>query len=472
MFLSHKHKLARNLLIRNESLNKDNMNPAVKRLMRVVLIVKSVLGFSMGVYEATCGAYFYDRFGGSMNSSTALMLAMVLLAGRQGLIMLLEMPTGALADTIGRVQVVLISWVARTAFFFCLASMWFCSNVSLAVAIGVVASIFWAICYTCFNGAFSAWCVDYLKENSPDYPYSIIASSSHNYFTTASIIGTPIGIMAYLWGYAALVYTVVGVLCMVCMGYCLFRMKENRSLQFVERDQVSIIIILQKMCERLWNSCAACRQRPALFWVVMTFGSFMFLLNIIKFVWPVFLKETTGLTQWSTLWIALAVSCDVVCAISSRCFVWVSKMIDRIVSPMRRLDLFSWIFSGISVVSALMVTAHGYATAHQMNSFSFLVITILIVVACFGVMGGLFETLVNYYIGEKNDRERATIISSGSLIRSLLFLFLAVPSTGPNAAHSPVYWIIPAGLLLISGITSLLMLQRAQREVSIGNGAI
>lgn len=437
---------------------------SVKKLMTITLIVKGVIGFSMGVYEATCGAYFYDRFGGSLNPSIAILLATALLAARQGLITLLEMPTGALADTIGRVQVMLISWVARTIFFFCLAAMWFCTNLSLAVTIGVIASVFWAISYTCFNGAFSAWSVDYLRENAPEYPYSIVASYSHNYYTTAAIIGTPLGIMSYLWGYPALIYTVVGVLCMICMGYCLFCMKENRSLRFIERDQVSIVLILQKMCEHLWNSYSACRHRPAIFWVVMTFGAFMFLLNIIKFIWPVFLKETTGSDKWSAMWIGLAVGCDIACAMSARFFVWISKRIDLVINPLRRLDLFSWIFSGVSIASALMVMLHGYATAHLVNSFSFLVVTVVVVVVSYGIMGGLFETLVNHYIGDRNDKERATIISSGSLIRSVLFVFLAVPSTGSSAASSPIYWGIPAILLLVSASVSIFVLKRSEKQ--------
>lgn len=448
------------------------MSQPVKSIMAVVLVVRSVIGFSMGAYEATCGAYFYERFGGAINPSTAILLATGLLAARQGLITLLEMPTGALADTIGRVQVIVISWICRTAFFICLAAMWFCDSVPLAVAVGVVASIFWAVFYTCFNGAFSAWCADYLRENAPEYPYSMLASYSHNYYTTAAAIGTPIGILFYLNGYPSLIYAIIGLMSFICMGYCLLHMKETRSLEFVDRSRVTPVGLFRKMRDRMWQSCVACKKRPEIFWVVMTFGVFLFLLNIIKFLWPVFLKETIGANMWSLMWIGLAMSCDIACAISARFFVWVSRKFNEIDNPLRRLSLFSWVFSGSAVVSAITVIIHGYATAHKFNSFGLLVMTVLVVVVSYGFMGSLFETLINHYIGDRNDKERATIISSGGFVRSILFVFLAVPSSGSSAAESPVYWAIPAVLLLVSATTSLLMLGKAEKEEPIASSIL
>ncbi len=445
---------------------------AVKKIMTVVLVVRSVIGFTMGAYEATYGAYFYERFGGSINPSTAILLATGLLAARQGLITLLEMPTGALADTIGRVRVVMLSWIARTAFFFCLAAMWFFDSIPVAFACGVLASIFWAIFYTCFNGAFSAWCADYLKENAPEYPYSMLASYSHNYYTAAAAIGTPVGILFYLQGYPFVIYTIIGAMSLACMAYSMKRMTESQTIRFVARNEITTSVVLKRMRDRVVKSCDACRKRPEIFWVVMTFGAFMFLLNIIKFVWPIFLKETTGSGKWSVMWIGLAMGCDIACAISARLFVWMSKRFNEIGDPFKRLTIFTWIFSGSAIISALVVMANGYATAYKMNSFGLLVGTVLVVVISYGFMGSLFETLVNHFIGDSNDLERATIISSGSFVRSLLIVFLAIPSTGSSAASSPIFWGIPAILVLLSATASLLMLRRVRREEPIASGAL
>lgn len=449
-----------------------NSAPAVKKIMRIVFVVKSILGFSMGVYEVTCGVYFYERFGAAIDPRTAILLATGLLALRQGMITLLEMPTGALADTIGRVRVVMISWVARIAFFVCLSTMWFCHNLFMAVAVGFAASIFWSINYTCFNGAFSAWCVDYLKENALEYPYSMLVSRSFNYYMTALAIGTPIGILFYLRGYPFVIYAAVGVLSLIGAGYSWMQMKENRAFRFLNHTQISVRTIFSTMCDRMWNSISACKQRPELFWVVMTYGSFMFMMNIISFLWPVFLKDTTGSGEWSMMWIGLALGAEVVCAISSRVFMGVSKRIDALGNPVSRLTLFSWIFSGISILSALVVIVNSYAAAYQMNGFSLLVVTVIVIMVCYGFMAACFETLVNHYIGDSNDKERATIISSGSLIRGVLFVVLALPSTGSSAAGSPIYWAIPAVLLLVSGSMSLVAVAKARRRVPVGNVAL
>ncbi len=153
-----------------------NTLPNASHLWKVAYIVQFNLGFLLGVFETTGGAYFYDRFGGQVNPTKAILLATSLLVVRQAFITFFELPSGALADTIGRKNVVVFSWLARSGFFLFLGSLRFCSTIELVFWVGFIASILWAISYSFLNGAFSAWCMDYIRECCPTVSYSELFS--------------------------------------------------------------------------------------------------------------------------------------------------------------------------------------------------------------------------------------------------------------------------------------------------------
>lgn len=442
------------------------MNKQLKNIWIIALVVQVTLGFLIGVYEATCGAYFYERFGSEINSGRAIMLATLLLVIRQCLMTIFEMPAGALADTIGRVQVIVISWLVRAAFFICLAALWFCKNVSSAFALGLVASVLWAVSYTLFNGAFSAWCADYLKEKVPGTTYAWLSTRYFNYYAIAFAAGIPVGIIFYLKELPALIYVILALLSFLCVGFCLLKMRENKSIQFIDRHRVAAASIFGKMRKRLMGSFVACRERPILFWIIMTYGSYMFLLSLVLFLWPVYLKESTGADKFSPQWIKLAVVMAILFVVSSRTLVIINNWWAKKKGKESYVKLFSWFYIVASLASSCGVFGLSYATATATDSFAHLAVALLVVVFSWGFIGPCFETLVNHYIGERAAKDRATIISAGSLVRSVLIVFLALPSAGFSGAKSPIYWAIPAALLMMSSAVFWVMVRRESRQVA------
>ncbi|MBI4237462.1 MAG: hypothetical protein HY696_03460 [Deltaproteobacteria bacterium] len=89
---------------------------------------------------------------------------------------LLEVPTGAIGDAIGRKRTVLWSLLCRTGFFLCLAITTVAPNIVAAFCIAMLANIAFAFCYTFFSGAFTAWCVDSLRQKAPEIGYEHILS--------------------------------------------------------------------------------------------------------------------------------------------------------------------------------------------------------------------------------------------------------------------------------------------------------
>ena len=68
----------------------EKNNPEVRKLWWITFVVKSGIGLTNGLYLYTYGPYFYEKFGGTINPSTAMLLTTILLGVRQGLVALLE----------------------------------------------------------------------------------------------------------------------------------------------------------------------------------------------------------------------------------------------------------------------------------------------------------------------------------------------------------------------------------------------
>ncbi len=149
----------------------EMQDPEIRKLWWICMIVQGAIGLANGLYLFTYGPYFYEKFGGATYPATAMLLTTILLGLRQGLVALLEVPTGALADAIGRSHVVVLSWAMRVLFFLFLALIWICHTPATSFVWRVMASIAFALSYTMFNGAFSAWCADTLRERAPHVQY-------------------------------------------------------------------------------------------------------------------------------------------------------------------------------------------------------------------------------------------------------------------------------------------------------------
>lgn len=379
------------------------MTGPIRNIWLIAVVVQGTLGFLIGVYEATCGAYFYERLGSEINSGHAITLATLLLVIRQGLMTFFELPAGALADTIGHRKVVIFSWIVRALFFVSLSALWFCDSVATAFAWGLLASVFWAISYTLFNGAFAAWCVDYLRKPEPEVRFAWLSSRYFNYYAVAFAAGIPAGILFYVNGLPILIYGVLAFLSFVCTIFCLRRMRAPQKSQSIRSANITQREMFKSMRERLIRSVGACREGPILFWIIITFGSYMFLLSLVLFLWPVYLKETTGSDRFSPLWVGIAIIMALLFVVSSRALVVINYIWTKIRGAGSHIDLFAKIYLGSAAASSLAVVFLSWAAATNAATITHLAIAVFTVVFSWGFMGPCFETLINHYIGPEQE---------------------------------------------------------------------
>jgi MFS family permease len=84
------------------------------------------------------------------------------------------------------------------------------------------------------------------------------------------------------------------------------------------------------------------------------------------------------------------------------------------------------------------------------GSMSLLLFIIVIVILNIGAGFTVptFQTLVNYYIPDRNSKERATIMSFAEMLVNLLVALFVFPSTTPRIKTTTVDWMLPACIVI------------------------
>ena len=447
----------------NTSPEKDH--PEVRKLWWITLVVQTAIGFTNGLYLYTYGPYFYQKFGGKENVATAMLLTTVLLGVRQGLVALLEIPTGALADAIGRTHVIVLSWIVRIVFFLCLAVIWLCQTPATAFTWGVLASIAFALAYTFFNGAFTAWCVETLREKAPGVSYGWLSSRFYSYQFAAGLVGGMLAVVLYLKEIPFVGFLLAAFVSFCLMGFSMVKMKEVHSLHFLNKQKVQFSVITRRIGEIIGRATQVCSKTPVLFWIIFSYGSYMFLLNLIMYLWPVYFESKTGHEiHFARNWLSIVFISEALTLLSSRCLVFLNKRWSKKGGTDAHLNGFRRLFIGSTLVCALVVIALSVEIGVYKSSIYLFPTAVIIVLLAFGIIAPCFDTLINIYIPTGEAQYRATIMSAGSMFRSMMILLLAIPSGGTSGENSPIHWAIPASLLLASSICANFFMKKNHKE--------
>lgn len=432
-----------------------------KKLWWIVLIIGSFFGLCSGLGRYTWGPYLYEQFGGTIDPSNAIFLAASILVIFSAANTLLEMPMGAIADTIGRTYAVMLSWGCRVLSYSLLSMVFLFRGSHWAFVIGIAYIIAYTISYTLFNGAFTAWLADWMKENAPDMNYTTAASRFQAYSSAAEIIGAIISVLCYSHHFAFLAYAIAGFFSFITMVFCMNTLEEVKNLTFLNPRKLTGMHMFKRMGEIFIKGCQLSIGSKIIFWILMTYGSYLFLLNMVAYLWPIHLTVEWGAQHFTWQWMALVIIPLTLSTFASRYLAYKSKewktASEKPIAMLRRMFIFLGFFCAGTIFTISIATYLGN------NSFILFAICVSIMILSYGIMTSIFETLINYYIPDKDAQERATILSAGSMIRGLLMLVLAIPSGGTGGETTPIYWSIPASLLLISTMVTIFVMMRHKK---------
>ena len=119
----------------------------------------------------------------------------------------------------------------------------------------------------------------------------------------------------------------------------------------------------------------------------------------------------------------------------------------------------------ISLSVSIVVILLGWRSMKGPVSFIPFLVTIAFCRFCYGFLTPAYNTLLNNYIPPEHSKERATIMSWGSMLVSFLTICLIFPSSGPSGARTTLGWILPGSILfIVTGVLYFLM-RRYQRKI-------
>lgn len=432
----------------------------VKKVLRIGLVVELVVGMSIGIFEAIGGIYVFDCFRSIVPDVRAMFITTALLALRYGLIALLEIPAGAFADAIGRVHVVVLSFALRSGFFLCIAALALKGPLYAMLVWGIIGSMFWSASYTFFTGSFTAWCVDSIRDDAPDIACAGVVSRMQSYLLGGGAIGTLIGILCYVSGATVLLFLLSCLLSFGLIGFCIRSMSEPRSIRFLRATDRSVMNTVHKMRSLIVQGARICWQKPPLLWLIMLFGSYMALLNLVMFLWPIYFKERTALSHFGLHWCLLALMIVGLRALSARALVSMNNAWESEQTTRRHKEHFWKLLFRVSLAAIASVLILSATVIVDWHVLVVMAGTVSIVCMGYGYILGTYETLVNVYIPPNEAQQRATIISAGSMFRSFLAMLLSVPAGVISVDRNPIYWAVPAIVLLVGVLGAYLVLRK------------
>lgn len=441
------------------------LSPEVRQIWRVVKIVQMTMGFTMGLYLFTFGPYLYESFGSNTNAETAMLLSTIWLAVQCASIAVLEIPTGAIGDAIGRKKTVLWSLICRMMFFIFLGLVAASVKVPLSFVLALLAAIFFSFAYTFYSGSFTAWCVDSLRNKAPHIGYEHFLSRGFTFNFITQIFGAVIGIFCYIYGFAYLSFLLGALACIPCLTVCAAEMEEDYA-EFLSTKEVTLSTITRRMGEIIGLGFQTFRGTPMILWLTLVFAGFLFLDNVVIYLWPVHLRTNVPLELRDFYWLAIAVGILLMSALGSHSLTWLSRFWNS-GNPsnlrtnnilLRRWLVFTCLLCGFSVLVL------GWFTFKGFPQFALFIGVVLMVEFSYGLVHPCYETLVNNYIPDASSDERATILSFGSMARSLLAIFLTVPSGGKSAETTTIGWMIPASLLIAFTLIARHAMKKKEKE--------
>ncbi|MDO8527402.1 MAG: MFS transporter [Deltaproteobacteria bacterium] len=447
-------------------MNLKTLSPEVRHIWSVAKVVQGVMGFTMGIYIFSWGPLFYEKLTEISTPQTGMTLTTFLFGVHMALIAFLEVPTGAIGDTIGRKWTVVWSFVCRMAFFLVLSFVSFANSLPIVLALGIIAMIAFGFSYTFFSGTFTAWCVDSLREKAPHIGYEHLLSRAYTYNFVAQIFGGVLGVLFYLKHVPYIGFLIAAVLCVGCVVFCLGEMEEVKNLKFLKHKEVSLAVITRRIGEILGTGFQIFRNSSVILALTLVFASYMFVVNIVDYLWPVYLRSKVPTDLQPSYWIGLVVAILLVSMAGSHTLtLWTRHWHKKNGAKTHNTVLRRWLI-GTSLFAALPVLALSWLTKMGLDTFWYFTGAVLAVEFAYGLIAPCYETLINNYIPENHSQERATIMSFGSLMRSALIMFLASPAGGTSGARTTIGWALPALLLLVTALVGNFVIKSAQRKVS------
>ncbi len=420
------------------------------------------------MYEALLHATAGQEVPITFASLTLLPLGWLALLFSIGILLetLLEIPTGVLADSLGRKFAAITCLVFRAFYFVALLMMWWSGeddNPHLVIGWRLAAEVLFAISFTFFSGSFLAWVKDSLDAAGAGYRLTEYLARSKVWQWAFTLVGGAAGLYLWLedlvpWAYG-LGFVISGISALVLYHI----MDENRQFDFMKLTDLFTASSKEAWQEvyRTWVVGGRSLIRaPQLLSVFATAAAATSLVYLVDYMWPLFTRSyfAAELGQdFSKEWIILLFVVVLAAIGGSYAFSKWLRFYEKKKGALKTesLALICATTYLLHALPILVVVAVSTANASRLTLPLFMLI-ILIHKIAEGAMWAPSGSLRNYLIPE-NTKERSTILSLGAMLKNLAIVFLVFFGVGKQA-DSLTSWLYPAGAVVITVPVMLLLI--------------
>ncbi|MBI5299442.1 MAG: MFS transporter [Deltaproteobacteria bacterium] len=442
-------------------LKKNTINPAIRDVWVVARIIWLTLGFNLGLFLYTYSAFLFEKFM-PLGSSKALQLTILLSIVMDIFVIVIEVPTGAIADYLGRKKIIILSFILLALTNFLRAWLPFVLAIQNIFILAVLASIIYTLSFTFYNGCCVAWMVDSIRERNIPEGHAPLLSRSWGYMFLAQIVGAIIGLLLYLNNYIFYAFSLGFMSALLCALFCVVFMKETKSISFHE-GKIDLKHSYAELISIIKTGVGLVLKVPALLYLLLAYSIFKFASDLISYLAPVALQANLGTKTLNYYWF-LVVFLGLLMAFLG------SKLMEKINAKdggvRKTSNARLWVYYVlVNLLIGLFVIGLGLKS---LNSKLPLVLFMTTIVTCrfgYGFLSPAYNTLINAYIPPENSKQRATILSLGSMIVSILAIFLTLPSSGPDGKATTVGWILPGSLLVFMTVGIHILMRRYQRKI-------
>lgn len=419
-----------------------------KRILTTALVMKMLYGFTIGLYLFIYPLTLAEIFGnypiGQFLVRAALVFDFIMEA-------LLDAPLGAYADIKGYKPTLVGSFIFRGLYFIGLAltaSLIGTSYPILGYLVAFLTLTLFAVSFTLWSGANSAWLYDSLEQAGEQESYLRYFSRIQTAYFVCFIVGAILSAYLYFKGLAPWAYG-FGVVCSLAGAFFIriyLPEPEIKTRKLSYKKQVISVI------SDAWRYCLSTNE---IYHLLQLGAFFSLLLNTVNFLWPAYAKEGLQIKKLDWRWISVVMVMTLGSLVGNAYIGtrWKKNQDNEAIEW--RHYLLAAFFFGLPILLLSIIAISGYD--------KILLFLMLLAVArvAFGAKDAPYEALMNRLItrvshSQANSRPpaeiRATILSSASVFNAVLMFFFFVPTAVLGYQHTVKGWLLPSALLVIATI--------------------
>ncbi len=348
-------------------------------------------GFSSGLNIFVYRLFIFEHFG---SNHFSIKLAALLNVFYFISVLLLEVPTGALGDYLGRKKGIILSFFFSSIGLFIRTLVYFSPEFYFSIFLAFVAELVLAIGYSFFSGTFLAWLVDSMRTNNIQGGHGPLMAKGTSYLHIGTIIGSTISLTLYLKGHVYIAFCLGVVSNMLVAVYLGATMQETEKMKFYQGG-LPIKDSYYRMREIMQIGFSACIKIPPLLYLTVLNALAQTSVFAVLYFWGIVMKSSFNLKEMSLYWYVVVFGGFVSSFMGARLVNQLhSKNFKNILKKTTEGAQWNWVVA-VCIFLSLVMTGLGLIKMQGAMSLGVFILGVIMVNFTYGFLWPAMNSLFN-----------------------------------------------------------------------------